>query len=101
MAMTDPTWMMVSDRVLFSFVGPIPVSGRPGVLSSAAAVVHVGTVIVSLINVTLPLRASSLPSMFAPFATVIDVRARMLPLNTAVVSMVAVFTRQKTLHAWA
>ncbi len=107
--------MMTLHESLPLFSGAIPVFVNTGVVvevvedvlpagvvpPEGAGVVHVALVIVSLISVTLPLRASSRPCMFAPLATVIDVRARMLPLNTAVELIVAVLTCQKTLQAWA
>jgi len=92
-------------ETLFLCLEPTPVFGKPGTVVDDElpleedATVQVGFVIMSLINVTWPLRARSLPSMFAPFATVIELRARMVPLNTAVVLIVAVSTRQKTLQA--
>lgn len=80
-------------------VGTAGTTGAAGAAGAAGSVAHTDLVIVSLINVTLPLRARSLPSTFAPLSTVIEVRAKMLPLNTAVVPMVAVLSRQKTLQA--
>ena len=60
---------------------------------------HVGTVMVSLIRVTFPFRAKSLPSIVAPLATLIELRARIEPLKFAVVLILAVSTLQKILHA--
>ena len=56
----------------------------------------------SLIRVTAPLRARSLPSTTTPLFTEIEVSARMLPLKAVRVPSVAELpTCQKTLHAWA
>ena len=58
--------------------------------------------IVLLSSVTAPLRASSLPSTVAPVFSVIDVRARIVPLKFVVVPSVAELpTCQKTLHGEA
>ena len=55
-----------------------------------------------LSSVTAPLRARARPSITAPLFSVMDVRARMLPLNWEVVSMVAELpTCQNTLQAFA
>lgn len=53
-------------------------------------------------RLTWPLRASARPSMVVPVATVIEVRARMLPTKVELVPSVAELpTCQKTLQAWA
>ena len=53
-------------------------------------------------NVTAPLRAKARPWMFAPWVTVIDVKARMFPTKLEPVPSVAELpTCQKTLHGWA
>lgn len=91
--------------MLLVLLGLIPAFGSLGTTEvlplEVAVAAQVGTVIVSLRSVTLPLRARSLPSMLAPFATVIELSAKTLPLKTAVVLIAAVSTRQKTLQAWA
>jgi hypothetical protein len=52
-----------------------------------------------LSSVTAPTRARSLPSTVAPVVAVIDIRARMFPLNVVVVPRVAELpTCQKTLQ---
>src|ERR1700716_1211650 len=59
-------------------------------------------VIVSLINVTAPLRASVRPATVTPSLTEIEVRARMFPTNTDEVPSVAELPIcQKTLHGCA
>src|SRR6185436_10218321 len=59
-------------------------------------------VIVLESKVTAPFRANSLPSTAAPVVTVMEVKARMLPLKTEVVPSVAELpTCQKTLAALA
>ena len=78
--------------------GPGSVAGLPGPVPAA----HRDRVTVSLINVTAPLRARSLPFTVTPSFTEIDVEARMLPWNAVLVPSVAELpTCQKTLHAWA
>ena len=53
-------------------------------------------------NVTAPFRASALPCRFTPVVMVMDVSARMFPLNTEFVPRVAELpTCQKTLQALA
>ena len=69
---------------------------------SGARPAHCALVIVLLSSVTAPLRARSRPSTVAPVVTVIDVSAKMLPLNVVVVPSVAELpTCQKTLQDWA
>ena len=64
--------------------------------------VEVGTLIVSLINVTAPLRASARPFSVTPESTEIDVKARMLPANVEDVPSVAELpTCQNTLPGCA
>ena len=59
-------------------------------------------VMTSVSSVTAPLRASALPSKFTPVVIVMDVSARMFPLNTEFVPKVAELpTCQKTLQASA
>ena len=72
-----------------------------GGAGGARGAAHTDRVIVSWFKVTVPFCAKSRPSMFAPWFTEIEVSARMFPLNTAVVSMEAVLSRQKTLQACA
>ena len=61
-----------------------------------------GALIVSLINVTLPLRASARPCTVTPLFIEIDVRAMMVPAKTEAVPSVAELpTCQKTLHGCA
>ena len=63
---------------------------------------HVGDVIVSSSRVTAPLRASTRPAMVSPVVTVIDVRARTVPVKSECVPRVAELpTCQNTLQAWA
>src|ERR1700733_13810054 len=54
-----------------------------------AAVAQLAAVIVSLISVTAPLRASARPSTVTPLFIEIEVRARMLPAKVDVVPSVA------------
>ena len=58
-------------------------SGRsddpPPLLGAAGAPLHVDVTKVSLIIVTVPFRASALPLTVTPFASVMDVRARIVP----------------------
>jgi hypothetical protein len=64
--------------------------------------VQVGTVMLSSSRVTSPLRASARPEIVSPVVTVIDVRARMVPVKVDPVPRVAELpTCQKTLQAWA
>lgn len=59
-------------------------------------------VIVSLISVTAPLRASARPFTVTPLLIEIDVNARIVPINTEDVPSVAELPIcQKTLHACA
>ena len=63
---------------------------------------QLGAVIVSSMRVTSPLRASARPAMVTPLFTVIDVRARMVPVKSELVPRVAELpTCQNTLQAWA
>lgn len=66
-----PTKTTIFQGILF-FSGPAPVFGNPVVSEEevvvAARAAHIGLVIVSAIKVTLPLRARSLPSMFARYS---------------------------------
>ena len=56
----------------------------------------------SVSNVTAPFRASALPSRFTPVVIVMEVSARIFPLNTEFVPRVAELpTCQKTLQALA
>lgn len=72
--------------------------GRVGGIG-ATDVAHVaGRMIVSEINVTLPVFASSLPCTVVLAPTVIDVDARTVPLNAAVLPMSAAYTFQNTLQ---
>ena len=67
----------------------------------AVEVEHVDLVIVSLIKVTSPFRASARPSTVTPLAIVIDVRAMMVPPNVEPDPRVAeLVTCQKTLQGW-
>lgn len=66
------------------------------------AVLHTGRVMVLVSRVTAPLRASSRPATVAPVFALMDVRARMLPLNVVFVPRVAELpTCQNTLQGWA
>ena len=65
--------------------GVVPGGVVPGGVTGA----HCDRVTVSLINVTAPLRAKSLPSTVTPLFTEIDVKARMLPVNAVLVPSVA------------
>jgi hypothetical protein len=66
------------------------------------SVLHTDLVIVSCIRVTVPLRASSRPSMETPSATVIDVRAMTVPAKLEPDPRVAeLVTCRKTLQGWA
>jgi hypothetical protein len=57
---------------------------------------------VALFRVTAPFRANSLPSTLVPVVTVMDVKARTVPLKAEVLPRVAELpTCQKTLQAWA
>src|ERR1035437_8420846 len=77
-----------------------PVLGSPGTTLLAVSLpTQVGAVIVSLISVTLPLRANNLPLIVAPLATEMEFKARIVPTKLAVVPKSAVSTRQKTLQA--
>ena len=69
---------------------------------AVAAVSQAGTVITLLSRVTAPFWASTRPVTCAPVLRVIEVRARIEPLNSLVVPRVAELpTCQKTWHAWA
>src|SRR4051812_45397521 len=66
------------------------------------AAAELGTVIVWESRVTAPFRANSLPSTVAPVVAVIEVKARMVPFMTEVVTRVAELpTCQKMLAALA
>src|SRR5665213_2492146 len=63
---------------------------------------QVQPVMTSESNVTAPFRASALPSRFTPVVSVMDVSAKMFPLNSEFVPSVAELpTCQKTLQALA
>jgi hypothetical protein len=65
------------------------------------AVEHVDLMIVSLIKVTLPFRASARPSIVTPLFIVMEVRARMVPAKLEPDPSVAeLVTCQKTLQGW-
>ena len=71
---------------------------RTGGMATDGAV-HVDVMKVSLIIVTSPLRANALPFTVTPFASVIDVRARIVPTKEEFDPRVAeLVTCQKTLH---
>ncbi len=53
-----------------------------GFVGNGGGVLAVGALIVSLIRVTAPLRASARLSSVTPESTEIDVRARIVPANT-------------------
>jgi hypothetical protein len=53
--------------------------GVPPLAGAAGAPLHVDVTKVSLIIVTVPFRASALPLTVTPFASVMDVRARIVP----------------------
>ena len=99
---SEPISMPVTRIMSHGLPISAPVFGSLGIvvlLLVVVAAAQVAAMMVSFIRVTLPFRDRSLPSMLAPFATVIEFSARILPLNTAVVFMVAVSTLQKTLQA--
>jgi hypothetical protein len=67
-----------------------------------APVTHGELVMVSLIKVTVPFRASARPLIFTPLFIVMDVRARMVPTKVEPDPSVAeLVTCQKTLHELA
>src|SRR6185503_16373607 len=71
---------------------------RTGGMATDSAV-HVDVMNVSLIIVTSPLRANALPFTVTPFASVTEVRARIVPTNEEFDPRVAeLVTCQKTLH---
>src|ERR1019366_3096130 len=79
---------------------PVPPVPPPPVPPPPVA--QCAAVIVSLINVTAPLRASARPSTVTPLPIEIDVKARMLPLKTDDVPSVAELPIcQNTLHGCA
>jgi hypothetical protein len=85
-------------------VGLVPVGVGVGVVGVGVGVgvAQAGTLIVSSSSVTAALRARARPVMVAPFCTVMELRARMVPTKTEDVWMVAELpTCQKTLQAWA
>jgi hypothetical protein len=85
-----------------AWLAPRPVSAASARETSSSPAAQCGTVTVSSIIVTAPLRASARPSSFTPSFIVMDVSARMLPANAVVVPSVAELpTFQKTLHACA
>src|SRR5688572_10454617 len=65
-------------------VPPVPVVGVP-----VPAAAHARVVMTLLSIVTAPLRARVRPSTAAPVVSVIDVRARIVPLNVELVPSVA------------
>jgi hypothetical protein len=80
-------------------VSPVP-PVVPGAAVVAGEQLCLAMVLAS--KVTDPFRASARPSTFVPVFTVIEVKARMLPLKREVVPSVAELpTCQKTLQAWA
>ncbi len=85
-------------------VGLVPVGVGVGLVAvgDGDGPAQLGTLIVSSSRVTAALRARARPVMVAPFCTVIESRARMVPTKTEDVWMVAELpTCQKTLQAWA
>src|SRR5205814_5308723 len=83
-----------------------PAASVYGPVSTAAdrnrPVAQVGTVIVLASNATAPFRASARPSSVAPAFSVMEVYARMFPLQTELPPSVAELpTCQKTLQARA
>ena len=83
-------------------VGPVGVTVGPvgGAVVGGAA--QLGTVIVSLSRVTAPVWASARPVTVSFVVTVIDARARIVPLKLELVPSVAELpTCQNTLQAWA
>jgi hypothetical protein len=82
----------------------VPVAAGAEVVGAVVVgvVVQVGVVKTFVSRETCPLRASARPSTSAPVWTVIDVRARMVPLKLEAVPKVAELpTCQKTLQALA
>src|SRR4051812_38606355 len=74
--------------------GPVPLPVVPGAQRPA--------LMVSLISVTLPLRASARPCTVTALFIEIEVRAVMLPTKSELVPSVAELpTCQKTLQGWA
>jgi hypothetical protein len=73
-----------------------------GLAVGLGAAEHVELVMVSLMRVTSPLRASARPFSVTPLFSVIEVRARMVPTKVEPDPSVAeLVTCQKTLHALA
>jgi hypothetical protein len=70
-------------------VVPVPVSPEVGVDPDGVAVVQVGTVMRSLINVTAPVRARARPVSVTLSPIVTEVCARTVPANTVPVPNVA------------
>jgi hypothetical protein len=81
--------------------GPVVVVAPPpeSVVVVVDAAGHDALVMVLVSSVVAPLRANVLPSIVAPVVTVIDVKARTVPVNTEFVPSVAELpTCQKTLQ---
>jgi hypothetical protein len=92
-------WVVVVEAVVVVVVGVVVVVEAVVVV---VGVSHVGRVIESWIRVTSALRARSRPAMFAPFPTVMDVKAMIVPTKLEPDPRVAeLVTCQKTLQAWA
>ena len=73
--------------------------GTGGLLLEDAAVRHADPVIVLLSNVTAPVCAKARPFKLAPVPKLIEVRARMLPINDVFVPRLAeLATFHQTLH---
>ena len=72
--------------------------GRVGGIGATDVAHVVGRMIVSEINVTFPVLASSLPCTVVLAPTVIDDDARTVPLKAAVLPMSAAYTFQNTLQ---
>jgi len=70
-------------------LGSPAIRTRGPVRSGLVLAAHRDRVTVSLINVTAPLRAKSLPFTATPSFTEIDVKARMLPWNAVLAPSVA------------
>ena len=83
-------------------VGPVGVTVGPVGGAVVGGALHAGTVIVSLSRVTAPVWASARPTIVLFVVTVIDARARIVPLKLEPVPSVAELpTCQNTLQAWA
>ena len=93
-----PDEIPIAHRLVVFCSGSAPVLGNFGVtpvLVKVGVAKHVDPVIVFVSNVTAPVCAKARPFKLALVAILIEVRARILPVNTVLVPIVAELT---TLH---